>query len=151
MYQHDILTQINPVATVAYNFTDSSLTGWSETVNGDTTFLTCTDVDCDTGSPAPPAIPDVPDITGHTQATTCGPVRVNWTSEADATYYVLQRNPDLGGHANWETQYTGSGIYYDDYNAGLQDGVTFLYRVAAGNISGLSAYSAEYTVNDVMC
>lgn len=150
-YQHDILTQINPIVDVAYNFTDASLIGWMERVDGGTTFDTCTDLDCYPGTPAPPAVPDVPAIVGHTQGTTCGPIRINWAAVVDATYYVLQRNPDMGGNANWETQYTGVGLYYDDYNAGVQDGVTFLYRLAAGNIAGPSAWSAEHTVNDIMC
>jgi hypothetical protein len=149
-YQHDVLTQINPIVTIAYNFTDTSLTGWARTVNGDTTFSTCTDLDCDTGAPVPPAIPAVPVITGHTQATTCGPIRINWSAVADATYYILQRNPDLGGNANWETQYTGVGLYYDDYNAGSQE-IIFLYRLKACNISGCSAYCADHTINDIMC
>lgn len=151
MYQHDTLTQIDPIATIAYNFSDSSLTGWQKSVNNSTSYTTCTDAQCDSGAPAPPAVPDVPDITGHTQSATCGPIRVSWTSEANATYYILQRNPTTGGSASWETIYSGVGIYYDDYNAGLQEGVTFLYRVAAGNISGLSAWSAEHTVNDIIC
>jgi hypothetical protein len=150
-YQHDTLTQINPIVQIAYNFTDASLTGWTETVNGDNSFLTCTDGDCDSGAPAPPAIPDVPDIIGHTQTVTCGPVRINWTAEVGATYYVLQRNPDFGGNPSWATIYSGIEIYYDDYNAGTQEGTTFLYRVAAGNITGLSAWSAEHTVDDIMC
>lgn len=150
-YQHNILSQINPLVTIAYNFTDTSLTGWATTVNGETTYLTCVDAECDTGSPAPPAIPDTPDIIGHSQGLTCGPIHLSWTSELNATYYVLQRNPDLGGNAAWQTQYSGTSLMYDDYNAGTQDGVTFLYRVAAGNITGLSAWSAEHTVNDVMC
>ena len=150
-YQQDLLTQINPIVTIAYNFTDSSLTGWARTVNGETTYLTCVDSDCDSGAPAPPATPAVPAIIGHTQSITCGPIRINWSAVADATYYVLQRNPDLGGNANWETQYTGVGLYYDDYNAGTQEGTTFLYRLAAGNITGLSAYCADHTVNDIMC
>jgi hypothetical protein len=150
-YQHDTLTQINPIVTSKFNFTDSSLTGWDKTVNGGTTYLTCTDGDCDSGAPVPPAVPDIPDIIGHSQASTCGPIHLSWTSEADATYYVLQRNPDLGGNAAWQTQYTGAALMYDDYDAGVQDGVTFLYRVAAGNITGLSDWSAEHTVDDVMC
>jgi hypothetical protein len=149
-YQYDMLSQINPLVTVAYNFTDTSLTGWAKTVNSETTYLTCVDAECDTGAPAPPAVPAVPVITGHTQATTCGPVRINWSAVAGATYYVLQRNPDLGGNAAWQTQYTGVGLYYDDYDAGGQE-ITFLYRLSACNITGCSAYCADYTVNDIMC
>lgn len=149
-YQHDTLTQLNPVVAIKYNFTDSSLTGWDTIVNGDTTYLTCVDAECDSGSPAPPAVPAVPVITGHAQVTTCGPVRINWSAVADATYYVLQRNPDLGGNAAWQTLYTGIGLYYDDYDAGTQE-ITFLYRLSACNISGCSAYCADHTVNDIMC
>ena len=40
---------------------------------------------------------------------------------------------------------------YGDPDAGIQEGVTFTYRVAAANISGLSAWSAEHEVNDIIC
>jgi hypothetical protein len=151
MYQEDNLTQINPIVTVAYNFTDASLTGWQIEVNDSTSYTTCDDGDCDTGAPAPPAVPGIPTITGHTQSETCGPVRVSWAAEPDATYYVLQRNPDLGGNPSWQTQYSGAALYYDDGDAGWNEGTTYLYRLAAGNISGLSGWSAEHTVNDIMC
>ena len=103
------------------------------------------------GSPAPPAVPDVPVIIGHSQASTCGPVIIGWTAEAGATYYVLQRNPDLGGNPVWLSLYIGSNTSYGDPDAGIQEGVTFIYRVAAANISGLSAWSAEHEVNDIIC
>jgi hypothetical protein len=151
MYQEDLITQPNPITEISYNFTDTSLAGWICTVDGGTTFDTHTDDECSTGAPAPPAVPDVPDITGHAQYSTCGPVRINWTAEVDATYYVLQRKPSLGGNPIWETQYSGSAIYYDDDDAGWNEGSTYLYRAAAGNISGLSGWSAEHTVDDILC
>lgn len=151
MYQQDLLTQPNPITETSYNFSDASLTGWTATVDGITTYDTHVDGDCAAGSPPAPAVPDVPAITGHSQATTCGPIRVVWGAEANATYYVLQRNPNMGGSAAWETQYSGTALTYDDFNAGTQEGITFLYRVAAGNIAGISAWSAEHTVDDIMC
>lgn len=151
MYQEDLLTQVNPINTVSYNFTDPSLAGWQIEVNDSTSYDTHTDGECDTGTPAPPAVPDIPDIIGHNQYETCGPVRINWTAEADATYYVLQRKPSMGGNPVWETQYSGPAIFYDDGDAGWNEGTTYLYRAAAGNISGLSGWSAEHVVDDIMC
>ena len=46
MIQDDLLTQINPIVTVKYNFTDDSLNGWSIFVNGSTTFDTATEGEC---------------------------------------------------------------------------------------------------------
>jgi hypothetical protein len=151
LIQDDLLTQINPIVTVKYNFTDDSLVGWSIFVNGSTTYDTASEAECSTGSPAPPAIPDTPDIIGHSQASTCGPVTIGWTAEAGATYYVLQRNPDLGGNPVWLSLYIGPNTSYDDPDAGTQEGSTFYYRVAAANISGLSGWSAEHEVNDIIC
>ncbi|MEN6568975.1 MAG: hypothetical protein ABFC18_03080 [Rikenellaceae bacterium] len=145
MYYEDTLTQVNPIASVKYNFSDASLTGYSFVVDGSSTFDTCTDGDCDSGAPAPPAIPGVPTIIGIGQSSTCGPLNITWGSEAGATYYVLQRKPDYSGNDLWVTVAMQSGTSYDDYDAGTQNGILFTYRLAAGNISGLSGYSAEET------
>ncbi len=151
MYQEDLITQPNPIVEISFNFTDPSLTGWICTVDGSTTYETHTDGECGAGSPPPPAVPDIPVIIGHSQATTCGPVHICWTTEVGATYYVLQRKPSIAGGDWWETQYIGSSYCYDDYDAGTKEGTTFYYRVKACNISGCSDYSAEYTVDDIMC
>lgn len=145
MYQMDLITNPNPIVTASYNFTHASLAGWDISVDGSTTYDTHTDLDCDSGAPAPPAIPDVPAIIGIGQTGTCAPLNITWSSEAGATYYVLQRKPDYGGFDAYTTVYTGVNTSYDDNNAGLQDGILFTYKVAAGNISGLSAFSAEDT------
>jgi hypothetical protein len=145
MYQEEVITQVNPVVSTKWNFTHGSLTGWIKTVDGSTTFDTCTDGDCSSGAPAPPAIPDVPGMVGIGQASTCGPLGVSWTPEAGASYYVLQRKPDYGGNDSYVTVYSGIATSFDDYDAGVQDGVLFTYKAAAGNISGLSAFSAEDT------
>lgn len=145
MYQEEVITQVNPVVSTKWNFTHGSLTGWIKTVDGSTTFDTCTDGDCSSGAPVPPAIPDVPGMVGIGQASTCGPLGVSWTPEVGASYYVLQRNPDYGGNDSYVTVYSGVATSFDDYDAGVQDGVLFTYKAAAGNISGLSAFSAEDT------
>ena len=137
-----------PIIEIRYNVSDSSLTGWVIVVNGSTSFTTTTDCGGGGGSPALPAAPT---ILGHGQYTTCGPIRISWAATGDATYYVLQRKPDVSGNDVWQTLTSQVELFYDDYNAGTQESETFLYRLAAGNISGLSAWSAEYLVDGIMC
>lgn len=150
MYQEELLTQINPIVSIKWNLSHSSLSGWIKTINESTTFDTASNAECSNGEPEDPSVPDVPSILGVGQLTTCGPLIINWTSEVGATYYVLQRKPDYSGGDTWESVYGGVATTYNDDQAGVQDGVTFIYRVAAGNISGLSAYSAEES-NTAMC
>ena len=145
MYQMDLITNPNPIVTASYNFSHASLTGWNISVDKLTTYDTHTDLECDSGAPAPPAVPDVPNIIGIGQTGTCAALNITWSSEVGATYYVLQRKPDYGGFDVYTTVYSGTSTSYDDDDAGLQDGVLFTYKVAAGNISGLSAFSAEDT------
>lgn len=143
-YQLVSITDPNPIVAIAYNFSDASLSGWTKVVNGDTGYNT-TATTCGTGGSggSPPPVPGVPTFIGATQSTTCGPVRVSWNAEADATYYILQRKPDYDLNDNWITLGTPTGTYFDDYDAGTHDGVLYTYRLAACNISGCSAYSAE--------
>jgi hypothetical protein len=145
LYQMDLITNPNPIGTVSYNFTHASLTGWDISVDGSTTYDTHTDAECSSGAPAAPPVPDVPNIIGIGQIATCDPLNITWSSEVGATYYVLQRKPDYGGFSVYTTVYSGVDTDYDDANAGSQDAILFTYRVAAGNISGISAWSAEDT------
>lgn len=140
MRQVDAITYGNPVTS--QKFIISSLTGWTFIYDDNLPYTTSPD--CGTGTPPEPPPGTPPDPTtmiGAGQATNCAPVRVTWSPSLGATYYKLYRR-----ETGWVFVDNVHGTMYDDYWAGLQDGVEFFYRVQACNADGCSADSNEVNV-----
>lgn len=89
-----------------------------------------------TTSPAAPAAP-----TAGTVTTTS--VTLTWAAVATATAYTLERA--LASAPNtWTVRYTGSELAFTD--TGLTAGTAYIYRLAATNGAGTSAYSPTRAV-----
>jgi fibronectin type 3 domain-containing protein len=87
---------------------------------------------------APPAVPAAPT---NLSATATAPDRINvsWSAPAGTvTEYRLERRTGAGDYTEI-AQLTGTQTSYSD--TGLQPSTTYSYRVRAGNVTGLSAYS----------
>ena len=148
IYQEDVADLAEIFASIKFNLTDSSLTGWHVIYN-DNAPITAT-LDCPAVPPVPPAVPAATTMIGAGQLSDCAVINVSWNASALATYYVLYRNPDFSLANNWVVIDNTVNTYYDDPNQCDQAGYTFTYKVKACNISGCSADS-DTTSHDVMC
>ena len=148
VYQEDVSDLAEIFASIKFNLTDSSLTGWHVIYN-DNAPITAT-LDCPAVPPVPPAVPAATTMIGAGQLSDCAVINVSWNASALATYYQLYRNPDFSLANNWVLIDSTVNTYYDDPNQCDQAGYTFTYKVKACNISGCSADS-DTTSHDVMC
>ena len=147
-YQEDLSDLTEPFASIKFNYSDASLSGWTITYN-DNAPMTAT-IDCPAVPPVPPAPPAATTMIGAGQTSDCAPVHVSWNASATATYYVLYRKPDFGLADNWVVIDSTVNTYYDDVNQCDQVGVMMTYKVKACNIAGCSADSDE-TSHEIIC
>ena len=91
-------------------------------------------------SPAspPPGISAPPSPTGLSAVAGDGQVSLKWSASATAVSYAVQRSTTGGGP--FTAVATTASLSYAD--AGLLNGTTYYYEVAAVNSGGSSAYSA---------
>ncbi len=93
-------------------------------------------------SPAPPPAVSAPQIpSGLTATAGDGQVAIQWSASAGATNYILQRSTASTGP--YATVVTAPSLSHTD--AGLKNGTTYYYEVAATNAAGSSAYTTPVT------
>ena len=132
-----------------FNTSDDSLVGWTFILNdNEVADQSIHSVQC--GATLPPAIPAVPVLNPPSQAAVCGPIHVDWSTSAGATYYQVWRNPNHLFAAVWEVQANPTVSEYYDYEAG-ETNMTFSYKITACNISGCSAESNEESITHPVC
>jgi hypothetical protein len=132
-----------------FNTSDDSLDGWTFILNdNEAADESIRDIQC--GGAAPPAIPAVPVLNPPSQAEVCGPIHVDWSTSAGATYYQVWRKPSHLLTDVWEVQANPTTSEYYDYEAG-EINMTFTYKITACNISGCSADSNEESITHSPC
>ena len=89
------------------------------------------------GAPATPTVPAAP--TGLTATAGNGTAALAWNAVSGAASYTLYRGTASGGEAVYKTGLTAT-TYTD---AGLTNGTTYFYQVAAVNSAGTGAKSGE--------
>jgi len=95
---------------------------------------------------APSSVPAAP--TGLTASAGNGQVSLSWTASSGATSYNVYRGTAAGAE-NATPIVTGlTGTGYTD--SGLTNGTTYYYKVAAVNLAGTSAQSAEASAKPVV-
>ena len=151
VYDYRALTDPGgPIIDLKFYYSHPSLSGWMVYLNDNEPLVACDLGDCPGSLPDPPPVPDAPNAFGASQLDTCGPVLIGWSGELYATYYEIWRKPNTSMNDVYGLLDTTVNTSYNDYGAGVHDGIEFCYKIKACNISGCSGFSNE-VCHVVMC